>query len=284
MTVVESRQDFRKVYVGNRSLNPDEGWVPFAWTEPVHGPQEKGEVLVIRPGGTAGGDHKAGLWRTGKGIAGCEDDGSCFVRYSAPDADETVVILEGSVEVTVTTSGRKYRLEAGSIMSHPKGLDLTWDIRGPYLKKFWVLWDSPHPGTPGADVHVSHVSAEPADWTPFTWHEPAAQDDLTCGELFFIRDTGATGTLLTGLWRTGRGIPGCGVDGSSTVPYTAPLGDETMLLIEGNVHMVNEETGEEYDFRAGDVICLPSGLPIRWTSKAPYVKKFFLITNADAPA
>jgi uncharacterized cupin superfamily protein len=283
MTVVDAHQDFRQIYVGNRSLNPEEGWTPFAWVEPVHGPQEKGEVLIIRPGGTAGGDHKAGLWRTGKGIAGCAQDGSCFVRYSAPDADETVVILEGSVEVTVTSTGRSYHLEAGSIMSHPKGLDITWDIKGPYLKKFWVLWDSPNPGTRGEDLYVSHVGAEPDVWTTFEWVEPAHGPQV-CGELFFVRDTGVTGTLLTGLWRTGVGIAGCAPDGSASVQYTAPLGDETILLLEGNVHLVDEETGNEYEFTAGDVICLPSGLPVRWTSKAPYLKKFFFISNANAPA
>jgi uncharacterized cupin superfamily protein len=283
MTAVEEKQDFRQVYVGNRSLNPDEGWVPFSWVEPVHGPQTKGEVLIIRPGGTAGGSHMAGLWRTGKDIAGCEPDGSCFVRYSAPDADETVVILEGNVEVTVTSTGTKHHLEAGSIMSHPKGLDITWEIKGPYLKKFWVLWDSPQPATPGADVHVSHISANPESWIPFEWVEPD-HGPQTSGELIFVRDTGATGTLLTGMWRTGPGIAGCEPDGTSTIPYTAPLGDETMLLLEGNVHMTNEETGQEYDFKAGDVICLPHGLPVRWTSTAPFVKKFFLITNENLPS
>ncbi|WP_455424048.1 cupin domain-containing protein [Amycolatopsis thermoflava] len=230
--------DARQIHVGSRNLNPSEGWVPFEWVEPVHGPQVKGEVLVIRPAGTSG-DLKAGLWRTGPGIAGCAQDGSCHVKYSAPDADETVVILEGSAELTVTSTGKRYHLEAGSIMSHPKGLDITWEISSPFLKKFWVLWDSPHPGTPGTDLHVSHISADPENWTPYEWVEPAHGPQV-CGELFTIRETGATGTLLCGLWRTGVGIAGCEADGSSTVGYTAPLGDETMLLLEGRAHLVNE--------------------------------------------
>jgi uncharacterized cupin superfamily protein len=57
-----------------------------------------------------------------------------------------------------------------------------------------------------------------------------------------------------------------------------------MLLLEGRAHLVNEETGEEYDFRAGDVVCLPSGLPVRRTSQAPFVKKFWVITNETRPA
>ncbi|MBK8961399.1 MAG: DUF861 domain-containing protein [Proteobacteria bacterium] len=61
-------------------------------------------------------------------------------------------------------------------------------------------------------------------------------------------------------------------DGSATTRYTAPLGDETILLLEGEVDVVNEESGEEYHLRAGDVIGLPSGVPVRWTSRAPFVK------------
>jgi uncharacterized cupin superfamily protein len=225
----------------------------------------------------------AGLWRTGVGIVGCEPDGSSFSHYSSPEADETSVILEGSAEVTVTSTGNKYRLEAGSIMSHPKGLHVTWDIKGPFLKKLWVLWDASKPGTPGDDLHVSTFNANPATWTPFEWEEPG-RGKQTAGEMTTIRDTGSTGSLLVGLRRTGSGIAGCEPDGSATFAYTAPLGDETILLFEGVVHIVNEETGEEYDFSSGDVICLPQGLPIRWTSKAPFVTMFFVITNEHPPA
>jgi uncharacterized cupin superfamily protein len=57
-----------------------------------------------------------------------------------------------------------------------------------------------------------------------------------------------------------------------------------MLLLEGRAHLRVDETGEEFDFRAGDVIALPSGLHCTWTSEAPFVKKFWVITNEDLPA
>ncbi|MDN3459879.1 cupin domain-containing protein [Rhodococcus sp. APC 3903] len=264
------------------SRNSTGEWVPFAWTEPVHGPQVKGEVLVIRTGGTSG-SLQAGLWRTGVGIAGCNPDGTCHVDYSAPTADETVVILEGVVEVTVTSTGKKYELEAGSIMSHPKGLDITWDIKSPFLKKFWVLWDSPQEATKDGDVYVGNISDNPEEWAPYEWVEPEHGPQV-CGELFALRGTGATGTLMCGLWRTGVGIAGCEADGSSIVPYTAPLGDETMLILEGRAHLVDHASGDEYDFKAGDIIALPSGLETTWTSRAPYVKKFWVITNENVPS
>lgn len=277
MTTAKSRA----IYVGNRNQNPD-NWQPFAWDDPKHGSQAKGEVHVIRPEGTSG-NLSAGLWRTGHDIPGCERDGSCVVKYSAPLGDETMVILEGSVEITETASGKKHLVGAGSIIGHPKGVDLRWDIRAPFLKKFWVMWDSPQVATPDYRLHVANISDNPQRWQPYQWLEPQ-HGAQTCGELFTVRDTGSTGTLMLGLWRTGVGIAGCKADGSATVRYSAPLGDETILLLEGQAHVVNDETGEEYDLQAGDVIGLPSGLPVTWTSKPPFLKKFFVITNAALPA
>jgi Protein of unknown function (DUF861). len=273
--------DTRRIFAGNR--NDDEGWEPFEWVEPKLGPQTKGEYIVIRPGGTGGGSHTAGLWRAGRGLPGASADGSTHVDYSAPDSDETVVILEGSAEITVVSTGKRYHIEAGSILSHPKGLEITWDIKAPFLKKFWVLWNGEVPGVPGDDVYVSSINADPDTWVPFEWVDPDHGSQVS-GELTLLRDTGATGQLLAGVWRVGIGNRGSEPDGRSSVPYRAPGGDETMLLLEGTVHVVNEETGEEYDFAAGDVIGLPTGLPVRWTSNGPFVKKFFVITRDEAQA
>lgn len=270
----------KTIYVGNRNMNPEK-WEPFTWEDPKHGHNVKGEVAIIRPEGTSG-SLMAGLWRTGHGIAGCEADGSCVVEYSAPLGDESVLLLEGSVEITETATGRKHHVGAGNILGHPKGVDLRWEIKAPFLKKMWVMWDSPHVATPDNQLHVAHLSDNPEHWRPFEWVEPGYGRQV-CGESFTVRDTGSTGTLMLGLWRTGVGMPGCAPDGSATARYSAPLGDETIMVLEGQVHLRNEETGEEYDFKAGDVICLPSGLPVTWTSKPPFFKKLSVITNEALP-
>jgi len=97
-------------------------------------------------------------------------------------------------------------------------------------KKSRVIWDSSLPATRSDDVFVGHISDNPAAWTPYEWIEPAHGPQV-CGELFMLRSTASTGSLMCGLWRTGVGIAGCAADGSSTLPYTAPLGDETILLL-----------------------------------------------------
>lgn len=102
------------------SRNTTGTWIPFDWEDPLHGPQSKGEVVTIRTGGATGGTLASGLWRTGPGIAGCNDDGTCDIVYSAPLGDETMVLLEGSAEVLATNSGKKYHFKAGDILAHPK--------------------------------------------------------------------------------------------------------------------------------------------------------------------
>lgn len=268
----------RSVGIGNRNSNPAE-WTPFAWDDPVFGPQIKGEVAPI-PFEHTSGSLQLGLWRTGKDIAGCNADGSCHVDYSAPLGDETMVILEGTATVTIAATGEQYRLEAGTIISHPKDVALTWDIDGPFLKKFWILWDSPLTGVKEDKVYVGHISDSPENWQPFEWEEPG-HGPMVCGELFTLRATGSTGMLTCGLWRAGVGIPGCAPDGSTAIPYTSPLGDEIELLLEGHYRVVNEDTGETHDLKGGDILAMPRGTRLSWSSTSPFAKKFWLIANAD---
>lgn len=255
-------------------------WTPFDWEDPVFGPQSKGEVVTIRTGGTSGFP-AAGLWRTDPGIAGCNDDGSCDVVYSAPLGDETMLLLEGSSEVTIKSSGKKYHLEAGTIISHPKHVQLSWHSTTPFLKKFWVIWDGTTPGTKLDDVIVSNINHNPQGWAPFIWEEPG-KGQKAVGEFTLVRSTGSTGTLEVGLWRTGHGIPGCNEDGSASFEYSSLLGDETIMLLEGLVTIVEHESGKMRKFQAGDIIALPSGLKVSWTSEGPFVKTYFVATN-DKP-
>lgn len=266
----------------NGSVSPPvESWEPFEWEEPRLGRQVQGEISLVVPTGTSG-SLTAGLWRTHAGAPGASPDGSHRVVYSAPLGDELAVVLEGEATITVAETGEQFRLVPGSIMCHPKGLELTWDVEAPYLKKYWVIWDSPQEANPRTDVVVANVSDNPPDWQTYRWTEPE-EGDQVCGELFLLREDGSTGTRIACIWHSGVGIDGCEADGSATVPYTAVLGDETILLLEGEVHVRNDVTGEEHDFRAGDILILPSGLHATWTSKAPFVKKLSIITKDEVP-
>lgn len=271
--------------VSSRNANPAP-WAPFQWNDPVFGPQTKGEVAPI-PFKQIMGSLQLGLWRTGKGAPGCDADGACRVEYSAPLGDETVIVLEGTATVTIQSTGKQYQLEAGSILSHPKNVALTWDIASPFFKEFWVLWDCPNKAVEEHDVYVGHITDDPETisgdvktWQPFTWAEPA-HGTLTRGELFMLRSTGSTGSLKCGLWRGGVGIGGGEEDGSSIIPYTSPLGDEIELVLEGQYHIIDNDTGEELHLKGGDILAIPSGANLLWCSKAPFAKKFWLITNSD---
>ena len=266
----------KSISVGNRNLNPPQ-WVDFDWEDPKHGHQAKGEVTVIRPEGTSG-ELAAGLWRTGHGIVGCEADGSCTIRYSAPLGDETMVLLEGSALITETATGKQHRVAAGTILSHPKGVDLLWQIDRPFLKKFWVMWNSAPKGATEHGLYVANINDNASRWQPFVWSSDSAGGP-TAGEFHVVRGQGSTGTYRCGLWRSGVGIAGCLADGSASFSHCSPHGDETLVLLEGQAHLLNEETGEEYVLQAGDIVGLPEGLPVKWTSKGPFLKKFSVFTR-----
>lgn len=274
-SVVEGR-----VYKG--SANPAENeWVPFTWDEPVLGRTDtQGEIALFRPEGTSG-NLSAGFWRYHAGAPGANADGSGTVVWSSPLGDESAVVVEGSAVITVTSTGKQYEVGPGSIVYEPKGLEQRWEIKGPYFKKAWFIWDSDKPtGAKSDDLIIANVNDNPTEWTPYDFTEPL-EGDLTKGELVILRPEGTNGTLLSGLWRSGKGIAGSEADGTLVTPYTGTLGDETILLLEGEVHVRNDETGEEFDFRAGDLIALPSGVHVTWTSKGPFVKKFWVITKDE---
>ncbi|KAJ4125279.1 hypothetical protein NW754_013565 [Fusarium falciforme] len=132
-------------------------WTPFDWEDPFHAPQSKGEVVTIRTGGATGGTLAPGLWRMGPGIAGCNDDGTCDIVYSAPSGDETMVLLEGSAEVPATKSGKKYHFKAGDILAHPSTSTSSGTPSG-----------TPPSGTKGDELFFGNIDDNPKDLTPFT--------------------------------------------------------------------------------------------------------------------
>ncbi|GAA0990983.1 cupin domain-containing protein [Subtercola frigoramans] len=289
---------FGKPVIGNRDANPAH-WAPGSWVEPASGTQTKGESVVIREGSTTG-LHRAGLWRSGIGVPGCEPDGSCRIDYSAPDGDETLVVLDGEARVTVTGTGETHVLRPGSIVSHPKGLGLTWEITSAAFRKFWVIWDSPDAAAADDHLYVRHVDDDdPASWEPYEWDDADGRH-WRCGENLVMRSTGSTGSLKCGLWRsgpdTGDGTElaavtpeaGSVCEGSRcaghTISASRGIGDESMLLLNGRAHIVNHDSGEEFDVEPGDIIAQYMGPNITWTSKSRYMKKFFIMTNATVPA
>lgn len=272
-----------KVHGGTQNPAPDQ-WVPFEWEEPTLGKQVHGEIAVIRAFGTSG-SLQAGFWRTGPTSPGASQNGSHKVVYSSPLGDETACVIEGSATLTVTSTGQQFHIAPGSIVSSPKNLEVTWEINGPYFKKYWCIFNGAQATkNPPTDLLVTSINDNPPDWQEYHFTEPK-EGPLVAGELFFIRPGGSTGTMMSGIWRSGKGIAGSYVDekGAMLTPYTGVLGDETILLLEGEVDVVETLTGERHCFRAGDVIGLSSGMHITWTSRGPFSKKLWVISKDQLP-
>ena len=267
------------VHGGTQDLAKD-AWVPFEWVEPKLGRQVCGEIAVIRTFGTSG-NLSAGFWRCRPNGPGVALDGSIRATYSAPLGDEMAVVLEGPGTLTVKATGERHRVAPGSIICSPKNVEVLWELDSPYFKKYWCIFDGsyPRPNAP-KDLLIANVSDNPTEWLDYHFTEPK-EGPLVAGELYFLRKSGTTSRTMCGVWRSGKGIAGSDVDatGKLVTPYTGTLGDETILLLEGEVEVVETLTGKKHSFRAGDVIGLASGMHITWTSKGPFAKKFWVITR-----
>ncbi|CVL11478.1 uncharacterized protein FPRN_14095 [Fusarium proliferatum] len=264
---------------GGKQSDPNSTWSNFEWEEPKLGKQVHGEVTIARTFGTSG-DLTSGFWRTGATSPGASSDGSHKLTYSSPLGDETACVIDGSATLTVVSTGAKYKVGPGSIISSPKGLEVYWEIDAPFFKKYWCIWNGTKPAAnPPTDLLINHVSDSP-DWVDYNFTEPK-EGDLVAGELYFIRNGGSTGTMLSGVWRSGKGIAASDLteDGTMTTPYTGVLGDETILLLEGEVEVTETVSGKKHSFRAGDAIGLASGMHITWVSKGPFSKKLWVITR-----
>lgn len=261
-------------------LAPDDQWVPFEWNEPKLGKQVSGEVAIARAFGSSG-SLSCGFWRTGPTTQGSKPDGTHTFVYTAPLGDETAYVVEGTATLTVMSSGASYKIKPGSIVSSPKGLEVRWAVDGPFFKKFWCVWNgSEAASNPPSDLKVNHISDEPDDWIEHRFTEPD-YGELVAGELYFVRSGGSTGTMLSGVWRSGKGFPGTKVDskGTLTTPYTGVLGDETIYLVHGDTDVVEVESGKRHSFKAGDIVGLTAGMPVTYVAKGPFSVKLFIVTE-----
>lgn len=279
----------RKIEQGSRHANFRD-WMPYTWVEPGLDTQVKGEIAIIRTGSTSG-THQAGLWRSGAGVPGCDDGGSCVFDCSAQDADEVCFVIEGEATVTVGSTNAQFKLRPGSIFIQPKGLAVRWATHGPSFKKLWVRWYSANANTQSEVLFVGHVDDESDAWVPYEWVEPQNGLKYSCGELLVLRGAGSSETLRCGVWRSkldesappAADISACksGRCAGHRIGSARGVGDETMNLLEGSSQIVDEDTSEAYHFVAGDIIAVYEGLQGRWTSKSPYMKKFWVVTNAN---
>lgn len=267
------------VYHGTQDI-PGEQWEAFSWHEPKVGECTHGEAAILRPEGTSG-SLMAGFWRSYPTAPGAGQDGSQRFLYTSPSGDEVECVIEGYATLTVMATGEKHRVSPGSIISSPKGLEVLWEVEGPYFKKFWCVFEGTQiKDNPATDLLVTHINTDHSDWQEFTLVGPDGKE-RSYGQILVLRDQGSTGNLLCGLWRGGVGISGSEAYplGSMSMPYDAPLGDETMLLIEGAIEVMESDTGKRHSFQPGDMVGLSAGQLISYTSRGLFNKKFWIATR-----
>src|SRR5690625_2445289 len=90
----------------------------------------------------------------------------------------------------------------------------------------------------------------------------------------------SSGKHIAGMWRTSATAPGASPDGSTSYEYSAPQGDECMIILEGNATVTVQATGEKYDLTPGTIVIQPKDLSVTWDIAAPYLKKFLVIWDS----
>lgn len=107
-------------------------------------------------------------------------------------------------------------------------------------------------------------------YVPFEYAAPDGKT-ATYGEVRWVREVSYTGenALLVGLWKARPGL---------SPEYTFPGGDETFLVVEGEVtiHLLN--TGEAINLKVGDFASFAKGTRSRWDFKKPF-KKFVIVSD-----
>ena len=122
-----------------------------------------------------------------------------------------------------------------------------------------------------ASFFTSNRDAEAFE--PFVSAEPG-EEPRAFGEIHRIRAGGSgDGTLLVGIWRLR--------EPTVSPIYSSPAGDETFLVLEGEVDVKVLETGEVFSFKPGDVGSWSKGTRTQWAFKSPF-KKFVVVTD-DKP-
>jgi len=107
------------------------------------------------------------------------------------------------------------------------------------------------------------------DWVPFEFEKDGRT--VTFGEMVVTRTTGSAGNVYAvGVWR-------CNQLGKTA--FSSDDGDETFIVLEGEVEIEVVATGEKFVYRAGDICSWTKGTPTIWDIRKP-MKKVFVIADA----
>jgi uncharacterized cupin superfamily protein len=269
----------KELYLGHRNANPEE-WFPFEYprwsTKPGEDMIAFGELCFFRP--AESGTLMCGLWRTGPNMPGILDTGRAHFPYSNPYGDETCLVLEGETVLTVQQTQKRYHLKAGDIFSHPKDLDVWWEPQAPFFKKFWTISNGPNRNPQQDDLFIGNIAGTTGKWAAYELDDPNFGTQAV-GEQMTIRNVGASGSLHVGLWRAGRGLPGCDSSGAAQFKTSTSLGDESIMILEGEAKVTNQDTGHKHHFKAGDILSVAKGTNLTWETIGPFFKKYAVIAD-----
>lgn len=131
------------IYGSHESLNP-ENWIPLDYAHPrgtaAPGRHISGEMAIVRTTGVSSPTHLVGLWRAYPGAPGCDPvTGETWIPWNAALGDETIYIIEGTVTITIVETGESRKYGPGDIISQTQGMEIEWQVDGPFFKKLFCI-------------------------------------------------------------------------------------------------------------------------------------------------
>lgn len=182
--------------------------------------------------------------------------------------DEFVWILDGAFSM-LDGENNAIEVRQGQSACIRNAVPVSWKQDG-YLKKFFITYLDPAPGTPnilsaegGVRVMDPNVALAPLDTAaPFTLK---GATPLKREHIVFTNDAG---NMSVGVWDSEAMV-------SKMEPFPVP---EFVQMLEGEV-TITEEDGTVQTFRTGDCFFVPKGTVCSWEIRQ-YVKKYFAVLDA----
>ena len=123
-------------------------WSRHPLNGPELGPLVGGEFYYILNGGTSG-SFMSGIRRWQETLGGSDVNAPTHatIPYDAKFGDETIFLLEGTVEIIETGGGGVQRkFEAGDVIGLSQGMPVKWILNGSVIKMLWIITHDSLPG------------------------------------------------------------------------------------------------------------------------------------------
>jgi uncharacterized cupin superfamily protein len=158
--------------------------------------------------------------------------------------EEFMWLLQGEVGIRNNTTGAVETVRAGEAFVIPMGYDCQWQQNG-YLRKFFVIYEPPGESQSGFAAAEGIVRPQ-----------LSTDADLQAGPHTSVSYRNGDGRFCTDSWQSNAFE-----SEAKSKPY-----HQFVYIVEGCL-WVEDDTGVEHSYEAGEAVFLPQAIVTRWSSR-----------------